>query len=166
MPDINVCAAEFGRDGTPMYSPRPDPAPARHYLFKRSLVGNSTARVVGSIDQAYLEQIVREFNRTINPAGRANQGATSESELNFDEPIDLVGVGPELPLPGLLPAEERDKAGRRVEEEEEFLADVTVVYSEQESRQPAAAPAPNPSLTILLSCFVAAIYHITSLEYL
>ena len=163
-----------------MYSPRPDPAPATHYLFKRSLVGNSTARVVGSIDQAYLEQIVRDFNRsdfrldfskdfkqyyrTINPAGRANQVANSESELNFDEPIDLVG--PELALPALLPAEERDKAGRRVEEEEEFLADVTVVYSEQESRQPAAAPNPNPSITILLCCFVAAIYHITSLEYL
>ena len=36
-----------------------------HAVFKRSLILNSTSRVAGSIDQEYLQQIVRDFNRFV-----------------------------------------------------------------------------------------------------
>jgi hypothetical protein len=53
---------EFGSDGTPLYVPE-EAGGEGHTLFKRSLIFNSTSRVAGSIDQEYLQQIVRDFNR-------------------------------------------------------------------------------------------------------
>ena len=81
---------EFGGDGTPLYEPGPGEQPRfrralvtgeevpmeevlwREGRARRSLMLNST-RVAGSIDQEYLREIVRDFNRyiltpSLNPA--------------------------------------------------------------------------------------------------
>ncbi|XP_023320697.1 A disintegrin and metalloproteinase with thrombospondin motifs 18 isoform X2 [Eurytemora carolleeae] len=55
---------EFGDDGTPLYFHQ-DTGDTR--LRRRSLFVNSTSRISGSIDQSLLEQIVQEFNKTLNP---------------------------------------------------------------------------------------------------
>ena len=81
---------EFGDDGTPLYVPFLTDENEIHHLFKRSLILNSTGRVIGSIDQKYLEQIVQEFNKTINSNMISNTTYKSTKNLvNFEDPIDI-----------------------------------------------------------------------------
>ena len=124
---------EFGLDGTPLYVPLLGEENAIHYLFKRSLILNGTTRIAGSIDQEYLEQIVRDFNKTLNSN---NEAGTDEQllgfDVNFDEPVDI-------PVPE-IPDFNKDilqKTGRNLEEldeSDEFLAGVTIVYKDSASR--------------------------------
>ena len=123
---------EFGPDGTPLYVPAfTTDHHESHHLFKRSLIFNTTGRgrVVGSIDQKYLEQIVRDFNKTIN----GETGQEQSSSVIFDEPIDI----PEPELNQITTnvfqnsSDDSDWEGYQVEDE--FLADLDIVYRENEA---------------------------------
>ena len=122
---------EFGEDGTPLYVPFVTEENEIHHLFKRSLILNSTGRVIGTIDQKYLEQIVQEFNKTINSnLGRSSTPESSENLVNFEHPIDI----PEPDLDELqlttqvFQNDNPDPDWDGLEISEEFLADVDVVY--------------------------------------
>ena len=117
---------EFGPDGTPLYVPFPTDNPP-HHLFKRSLIFNTTGRgrVAGSIDQEYLEQIVQDFNKTIN--GEAERGLGSSSSVIFDDPIDI----PEPELEDITTKVFQSTSSSpwsEAETEEEFVADVDIIY--------------------------------------
>jgi len=123
---------EFGLDGTPLYVPLLGEENVNHYLFKRSLILNTTTRIAGSIDQEYLEQIVRDFNKTLNSNNEDGNEELSNFDVNFDEPVDIPA--PEVPgfnKDGLVV-----KSGRNLDEfdkSDEFLADVTIVYKDSAS---------------------------------
>ena len=129
---------EFGDDGTPLYVPFVTDENEIHHLFKRSLILNSTGRVIGSIDQKYLEEIVQEFNKTINSnLGRSTLTTPQSSEnlVNFEHPIDI----PEPDLAELTTVTtvttqvfQNDQDWDGLEISEEFLADVDVVYLEKD----------------------------------
>lgn len=126
---------EFGLDGTPLYVPLLGEENGIHYLFKRSLILNTTTRIAGSIDQEYLEQIVRDFNNTLNSNNQEENEKLSNFDVNFDEPVDI----PEPEVPGFNKDGLIVKSGRNLEEldeldeSEEFLADVTIVYKDRAS---------------------------------
>lgn len=127
---------EFGLDGTPLYVPLLGEENGLHYLFKRSLILNTTTRVAGSIDQEYLEQIVRDFNKTLNSNGdKESKEELSQFDVNFDEPVDIpVPEVPDFSKGGLLA-----KSGRNLDEfdqSDEFLADVKIVYKDSASSCP------------------------------
>ena len=124
---------EFGLDGTPLYVPLLGEENAIHYLFKRSLILNTTTRIAGSIDQEYLEQIVRDFNKTLNSNNEEGNEGLSTFDVNFDEPVDI----PEPEVPDFSKESLLNKSGRdldELDESDEFLADVTIVYKDSASR--------------------------------
>ena len=94
--------------------------------------------MIGSIDQKYLEQIVQEFNKTINSnLGRSTLTTPQSSEnlVNFEHPIDI----PEPDLAELTTVTtvttqvfQNDQDWDGLEISEEFLADVDVVYLEKD----------------------------------
>ena len=119
---------EFGDDGTPLYVPFVTDENEIHHLFKRSLILNSTGRVIGSIDQKYLEQIVQEFNKTINSnLGRSTTPQSSENLVNFEHPIDIPGQDLDELTTQVFQYDPPDW-----EISDEFLADVDVVYLEKD----------------------------------
>ena len=123
---------EFGLDGTPLYVPLLGEENEIRYLFKRSLILNATSRIAGSIDQKYLEQIVRDFNRTLNSNDEEKDEKLSSFDVNFDNPVDI----PEPELPDFSDKDFQQKLGRNLEdleESDEFLADVSVVYKDSAS---------------------------------
>ena len=85
--------------------------------------------MAGSIDQKYLEQIVRDFNKTLN----GETGQEQSSSVIFDEPIDI----PEPELNQITTnvfqnsSDDSDWEGYQVEDE--FLADLDIVYRENEA---------------------------------
>ena len=98
-----------------------------HHLFKRSLIFNTTGRgrVVGSIDQKYLEQIVQDFNKTIN--GGEEREIQQSSSVIFDDPIDIGE--PELnEITTQVFQNESSDDWDGIDMSDEFLADVEVVY--------------------------------------
>ena len=125
---------EFGLDGTPLYVPHLGEEKAIHYLFKRSLILNTTARVAGSIDQEYLEQIVRDFNKTLN-SNDEEEEKSPDFDVNFDEPVDI----PEPELPDFSKGGFLGKSGRNLDDfdrSDQFLADVKIVYKDSASSCP------------------------------
>ena len=145
---------EFGGDGTPLYEHGPgeqprfrralvtgEEVPLEGVLWKegrsrRSLMLNST-RVAGSIDQEYLRQIVRDFNRsTASPPASTwpstdgplsfrslSEGSGNDDfSVNFDNPIDIA----ELPDFG---AEVMATEEGEVEDAVEFPVEVAVIYT-------------------------------------
>ena len=123
---------EFGLDGTPLYVPLLGEENVNHYLFKRSLILNTTTRIAGSIDQEYLEQIVRDFNKTLNSNNEEGNEELSNFDVNFDEPVDI----PAPEVPGFNKDGLFVKSGRNLDEldkSDEFLADVTIVYKDSAS---------------------------------
>ena len=104
---------EFGLDGTPLYAPLLGEEKTIHYLFKRSLILNTTTRIAGSIDQEYLEQIVRDFNKTLNSNNNEAKDESSEVDVNFDEPVDI----PEPEVPDFSKNGFLGKSGRNLEDE-------------------------------------------------
>lgn len=127
---------EFGSDGTPLYVPfTPSSDNDSHHLFKRSLIFATTGRgrVAGSIDQKYLEQIVQDFNKTINGD---QQEATSQSSIIFDQPIDI----PQPELDEITTnrvfhnnSSSENRMWENYNVSDEFLADLDVVYKETSS---------------------------------
>ena len=118
---------EFGEDGTPLYVPFVTEENEIHHLFKRSLILNSTGRVIGTIDQKYLEQIVQEFNKTINSnLGRSSTPESSENLVNFEHPIDIPDPDLDELTTQVFQNDNPDWDGLEISEE--FLADVDVVY--------------------------------------
>ena len=130
---------EFGPDGTPLYVPAfTTDHHESHHLFKRSLIFNTTGRgrVVGSIDQKYLEQIVQDFNKTIN-GGTEEDNLHQSSLVIFDDPIDI----PEPELSEITTRvfqntsidatdEADDDLWESVEVSDEFLADIDIIYKD------------------------------------
>ena len=122
---------EFGDDGTPLYVPFVTDENEIHHLFKRSLILNSTGRVIGSIDQQYLEQIVQEFNKTINSnLGRSTTPESSENFVIFENPIDIPEPDLDELTTQVFQNDNPDWDGLEISEE--FLADVDVVYLEKD----------------------------------
>ena len=122
---------EFGDDGTPLYVPFVTDENEIHHLFKRSLILNSTGRVIGTIDQKYLEQIVQEFNKTINSnLGRSSTPESSENLVNFEHPIDIPDPDLDELTTQVFQSDNPDWDGLEISEE--FLADVDVVYLEKD----------------------------------
>ena len=102
-----------------------------HHLFKRSLILNSTGRVIGSIDQKYLEQIVQEFNKTINSnLGRSTTSESLEDLVNFEHPIDIPEPDLDELTTQVFHNDSPDWDGLEISEK--FLADVDVVYLEKD----------------------------------
>ena len=111
----------------------------RHFLWVEQKIWNfcqnihqcvtGRGRVAGSIDQKYLEQIVRDFNKTLN----GETGQEESSSVIFDEPIDI----PEPELNQMTTnvfqnsSDDSDWEGYQVEDE--FLADLDIVYIENEA---------------------------------
>ena len=89
-------------------------------------------RVVGSIDQKYLEQIVQDFNKTINGGMEEEENLHQSSLVIFDDPIDIPE--PELSeittkvFQNTTNADEDDDVWNDVEVSDEFLADIDIVY--------------------------------------
>ena len=122
---------EFGDDGTPLYVPFVTDENEIHHLFKRSLILNSTGRVIGTIDQKYLEQIVQEFNKTINSnLGRSTTPESSENFVIFENPIDIPEPDLDELTTQVFQNDHQDWEGLEISEE--FLADVDVVYLERD----------------------------------
>ena len=91
-------------------------------------------RVVGSIDQKYLEQIVQDFNKTINGGMEEEENLHQSSLVIFDDPIDIPE--PELSeittkvFQNTTNADEDDDVWNDVEVSDEFLADIDIVYKD------------------------------------
>jgi len=98
---------EFGQDDTPLYLQQTNDDnnnnnnESNNNIFRtrRSLVLNSTSRIAGSIDQTLLEQLVLEFNRTIQQDETSEPTTTTSSttttvdtQLNFKDPVDVPDV--------------------------------------------------------------------------
>ena len=144
---------EFGPDGTPLYVPFPTDNPP-HHLFKRSLIFNTTGRgrVAGSIDQEYLEQIVQDFNKTIN-GEEAERGLGSSSSVIFDDPIDI----PEPELEDITTKVFQSTSSSpwsEAETEEEFVADVDIIYQSPAS-PPVSGCRPSQYCTISLISLIS-----------
>ena len=124
---------EFGSDGTPLYVPFTASDTEPHKLFRRSLIFNTTGRgrVVGSIDQKYLEQIVQDFNKTIN-GGKEQELSPSSSLVIFDDPIDIPGSELEEMTTKVFQTTQHDPWDD-AEVSDEFLADVDVIYKDVDS---------------------------------
>ena len=124
---------EFGSDGTPLYVPFTPADMEPHKLFRRSLIFNTTGRgrVVGSIDQKYLEQIVQDFNKTIN-GGKEQENSPSSSSVIFDDPIDIPGSELEEMTTKVF-QKTSDDPWDSSEISDEFLADVDVIYKDKNS---------------------------------
>ena len=118
---------EFGEDGTPLYVPFTTKEKEIHHLFKRSLILNSTGRLIGSIDQRYLEKIVQEFNQTINSDIRRNTTHPGEDLINFEDPIDLSLPSMNELTTQVFQNDNTDWDGLEISED--ILADVDYVYS-------------------------------------
>ena len=139
---------EFGDDGTPLYVPFVTDENEIHHLFKRSLILNSTGRVIGSIDQKYLEQIVQEFNKTINSKMISNTTYKSTKNLvNFEDPIDIPE--PELNQLSTQVFQNGKNNWDDREISEEFLADV--VY---EDISPNKSPIYRKKMSSILFSFI------------
>jgi len=132
---------EFGIDNTPLYTPFPEQDNQLHTMFKRSLILNSTGRIAGSIDQGYLEQIIRDFNNSMTENKTSFKVRNYNQMLfNFSNPVDVD----ELPQfdedvlandnGDLLDVEEKNV----YKDSEEFLGDVEVVYSNKVALVPCA----------------------------
>ena len=81
--------------------------------------------MVGSIDQKYLEQIVQDFNKTIN--GEKEKEIQQSSSVIFDDPIDIGE--PELnEITTQVFQNESSNYWEGIDMSDEFLADVEVVY--------------------------------------
>ena len=81
--------------------------------------------MVGSIDQKYLEQIVQDFNKTIN--GGEEREIQQSSSVIFDDPIDIGE--PELnEITTKVFQNESSDDWDGIDMSDEFLADVEVVY--------------------------------------
>ena len=120
-------------DGTPLYVPFTASDTEPHKLFRRSLIFNTTGRgrVSGSIDQKYLEQIVQDFNKTIN--GEKEQEPTPSSSLViFDDPIDIPGSELDEMTTKVFQGTPQDPWDD-AEISDEFLADVDVIYNDVDS---------------------------------
>ena len=123
---------EFGMDGTPLYVPLLGEENEIHYLFKRSLILNGTTRIAGSIDQKYLEEIVRDFNNTLNSEENRNdidKDVMSDfANVNFDNPVDIAA--PDVPNFDLINKSgrnlENNKDEHREEDSSEFLESLLV----------------------------------------
>ena len=149
---------EFGDDGTPLYVPFVTDENEIHHLFKRSLILNSTGRVIGSIDQTYLEQIVQEFNKTINSnLGRSTTPESSENLVNFEHPIDIPEPELDELTTQVFQNDQSDWDGLEISEE--FLADVDVVYLEKESNSSIAILGQIYSTLLLSVCIFVALFH-------
>ena len=96
-------------------------------------------RVVGSIDQKYLEQIVQDFNKTINGGMEEEENLHQSSLVIFDDPIDI----PEPELSEITTkvfqtasvddnTEETvdDDLWENVDVSDEFLADIDIIYKD------------------------------------
>lgn len=86
---------------------------------------------MGSIDQKYLEQIVQDFNKTIN-GGKEQELTPSSSLVIFDDPIDIPGSELEEMTTKVFqktPQDPWDDA----EVSDEFLADVDVIFKDVDS---------------------------------
>ena len=143
---------EFGEDGTPLYVPFLTDENQIHHLFKRSLILNSTGRVIGSIDQKYLEQIVQEFNKTINSnIGRNTALESPENVVNFEDPIDIPE--PELNQLSTQVFQNDNPDWEGLDISDEFLADVDIIYKDLPGNN---CPASSYS-SILLSFSICAI---------
>ena len=86
-------------------------------MFKRSLILNETSRVAGSIDQEYLQQIVREFNRSLTPEEE------QEFRVNFEDPVDIAE------LPDFAQQSNMDD----LDNSDDFPVDVSIIYGETDS---------------------------------
>ena len=126
---------EFGSDGTPLYVPFTASDTEPHKLFRRSLIFNTTGRgrVVGSIDQKYLEQIVQDFNKTIN-GGKEQEVTPSSSLVIFDDPIDIPGSElEEMTTKVFQKTPQNQDSWDDAEVSDEFLADVDIIYKDADS---------------------------------
>ena len=84
--------------------------------------------MVGSIDQKYLEQIVQDFNKTIN--GGEEREIQQSSSVIFDDPIDIGE--PELnEITTQVFQNESSDDWDGIDMSDEFLADVEVVYHQK-----------------------------------
>ena len=150
---------EFGSDGTPLYVPFTPADNDSHHLFKRSLIFANTGRgrVAGSIDQKYLEQIVQDFNKTINGD---QQEATLQSSIIFDQPIDIAQ--PELDEISTQVFQNSNSSDNSVwenyEVSDEFLADLDVVYKETSSDGNSVKTTAFAGTTFVLCLFMTRIY--------
>ena len=127
-----------------------------HHLFKRSLILNSTGRVIGSIDQKYLEQIVQEFNKTINSnLGRSTTPDSSENLVNFEHPIDIPEPDLDELTTQVFQNDHHDWDGLEISEE--FLADVDVVYLEKDISSSIAILGQIYSTLLFLVCIFVAL---------
>ena len=149
---------EFGDDGTPLYVPFVTDENEIHHLFKRSLILNSTGRVIGSIDQQYLEQIVQEFNKTINSnLGRSTTPESSENFVIFENPIDIPEPDLDELTTQVFQNDHQDWEGLEISEE--FLADVDVVYLEKDISSSFAMLGQIYSTLLFSVCIFVAFYN-------
>ena len=86
---------------------------------------------MGSIDQKYLEQIVQDFNKTIN-GGKEQELSPSSSLVIFDDPIDIPGSELEEMTTKVFQTPQQDPWDD-AEVSDEFLADVDVIYKDVDS---------------------------------
>ena len=90
---------------------------------------NSTSRIAGSIDQGYLEEIIKDFNSSVFGAKdrpSRPRGYTPYS-LNFSDPVDLF----EAPELDLLKSE--NETGESGQEDNDFFGNVKVLYKPENS---------------------------------
>ena len=88
---------------------------------------------MGSIDQKYLEQIVQDFNKTIN-GGKEQEVTPSSSLVIFDDPIDIPGSELEEMTTKVFQNTPQNKdSWDDAEVSDEFLADVDIIYKDVDS---------------------------------
>ena len=107
-------------------------------------------RIAGSIDQKYLEQIVQDFNKTIN--GGMEEEILQSSSVIFDDPIDI----PEPELNEITTKVFQKNSSNdnwdNIDISDEFLADMDITYIKQSKSF--ANSMRGVALTTLVSPFV------------